>query len=249
MVNKISLLQFVLLGCYYMLVDIFSSLDYYTCLDEDLVKEIIRYLFFYTGLLGFCPNKGKNWIELCSFGVVGKILNKIIIEVILSSKGMRFGGLALGCYAIFWALLRCNYGGMIPYSFRVSRQLSSGLGLAFVWWSWCVLRSVFYNWKDFLAHLLPAGTPLFLCPLIVIIESIRIMIRPITLAVRLVANITMGHLVLALMGAKRVIRVMNLVSGAYVVFEFFVCGLQAYVFFLLVNLYRMDHPDCISYKK
>ena len=235
-----------------MLVDIFSSLDYYTCLSDDFLREmreIIRYFFFYMGLLGFCPNKGKIWIELCYFGVIGKITDKIIIEVILDSKGMRFGGLALGCYAIFWSLVRCNYGGMIPYSFRVSRQLSTGLGLAFVWWYWCMLRYVFYNWKNFLAHLLPAGTPLFLCPLIIIIESIRILIRPITLAVRLVANITIGHLVLALMGTGRVIRAINVVSSAYIVFEFFVCGLQAYVFFLLVNLYRVDHPDYAPYRK
>ena len=90
---------------------------------------------------------------------------------------------------------------------------------------------------------------MFLCPLIIIIESIRILIRPITLAVRLVANITIGHLVLALMGTGRVIRAINVVSSAYIVFEFFVCGLQAYVFFLLVNLYRVDHPDYAPYRK
>ena len=82
---------------------------------------------------------------------------------------------------------------------------------------------------------------MFLCPLIVVIERTRLLIRPITLAVRLVANITIGHLVLSLMGVREVVRVINLVIGCYVLFEFFVCGLQAYVFNLLVMLYRMDH--------
>jgi F-type H+-transporting ATPase subunit a len=84
---------------------------------------------------------------------------------------------------------------------------------------------------------------LLLCPLIVLIERVSVLIRPVTLAVRLVANITIGHLVLALIGASRIIGIISFVFGAYVLFEFFVCGLQAYVFTLLVNLYRIDHPD------
>lgn len=75
------------------------------------------------------------------------------------------------------------------------------------------------------------------------IERVSILIRPVTLAVRLVANITIGHLVLALIGSRRIIGIQSLVFGAYVLFEFFVCGLQAYVFTLLVSLYRVDHSD------
>lgn len=230
-----------------MLTDIFSSLDYHTYLNEDLLRSFMRYLFFYIGVLGLCPNKGKMWVQLCSFGIIVKNLNEMIIGIVLDSKGIRFGGLSLGCCSVFWVLLECNYGGMIPYRFRVSSQLSAGLRIALIWWSWCVLRAICYNWKSFLAHLLPVGTPLYLCFLMVVIESIRILIRPITLAVRLVANITIGHLMLALIGAGRVIRAINIVSGAYVMFEFFVCGLQAYVFSLLVSLYRIDHPDYTSH--
>ncbi len=60
---------------------------------------------------------------------------------------------------------------------------------------------------------------------------------------RLVANMTMGHLVLGLMGDK-MIGVGRLIVGGYMLFEFFVCRLQSYVFTLLVRLYRSDHPDC-----
>jgi hypothetical protein len=84
-----------------MLVDIFSSLDYYTYFDEDLSRFVIRYFFFYIGVLGICPNKGKIWVRLCPFRVVRKSLDKIVVGVVLDSKGARFGGLALGCYSIF----------------------------------------------------------------------------------------------------------------------------------------------------
>nr|AGS17918.1 ATP synthase F0 subunit 6 [Anodonta anatina]AGS17932.1 ATP synthase F0 subunit 6 [Anodonta anatina] len=226
-----------------MLVDIFSSLDYYTYVDEDLLSFVFSYLFFYTGILGVCPNKGKLWVSLCPFSVMMKNFDKMIVGVVSDSEGVRFGGLMLGCYSIFWVLLSCNYGGMVPAGFSVSSQLSAGLGLAFVWWFWPVFSAFCYNWKSFLAHLLPTGTPLFLCPLMILIESTSILIRPVTLAVRLVANITMGHLVLALMGASSIVGITSLAFGAYVLFEFFVCGLQAYVFTLLVSLYSMEHPS------
>ena len=226
-----------------MLVDIFSSLDYYTYISEETSNLILGYFFFYVGVLGVCPNKGKLWIGLSPFGMVTSKLDSMLIGVVLDSKGMRFGGLVLGCYGVFWILLRCNFGGMVPAGFRVSRQLSVGLSLGFIWWLWSVFRGLCFNWKEFLAHLLPTSTPLLLCPLMVLIERVRILIRPVTLAVRLVANITMGHLVLSLIGAGSIIGIGSLAFGAYVLFEFFVCGLQAYVFTLLVSLYRMDHPD------
>ncbi len=94
-----------------------------------------------------------------------------------------------------------------------------------------------------MAHLLPLGTPVALCPLMVLIETVSVVIRPITLSVRLVANITMGHLMLSLVGESLVGSFRMGVLGPYVLFEFFVCGLQAYVFSLLVVLYRADHPD------
>nr|UWM10882.1 ATP synthase F0 subunit 6 [Cuneopsis celtiformis] len=226
-----------------MLVDIFSSLDYYSYIDQDVLDFIVSYFFFCVGVLGVCPNKGKCWVELSPFCVMSTKLDSMLVGIVLGYGGVRFGGLVLGCYGVFWVLLSCNFGGMVPFGFSISSQLSMGLGLSIVWWLWPVFSAACFNWKEFLAHLLPIGTPVFLCPLMVLIESVSILVRPITLAVRLVANITMGHLVLGLMGANGIIGAGSLVFGAYVLFEFFVCGLQAYVFILLVNLYSEDHPD------
>nr|AIC07022.1 ATP synthase F0 subunit 6 [Lamprotula gottschei] len=226
-----------------MLVDIFSSLDYHTYVSQDVSSFVMSYFFFYMGVLGVCPNKGKTWVGFSPFSLISSSLDSMLIGVVLDSGGMRFGGLVLGCYSIFWVLLSCNFGGMVPAGFSISSQLSVGLGLSFVWWFWVIFSALCFNWKSFLAHLLPVGTPMLLCPLMVLIESTSILIRPITLAVRLVANITMGHLVLSLMGAGSIIGIGSLAFGAYVLFEFFVCGLQAYVFTLLVCLYSMDHSS------
>ncbi len=99
---------------------------------------------------------------------------------------------------------------------------------------------------------MPSGRPVGLIPLLVLIERVRVLIRPITLGVRLAANITMGHLILHVIGEYvvgffyRVSIFGRLVGGVvmlgYVIFEFAVRFLQAYVFVLLVGLYSSDHP-------
>lgn len=94
-----------------------------------------------------------------------------------------------------------------------------------------------------LAHLVPMGTPIGLMPFIVLIEIVRSLIRPITLRVRLVANIIAGHLLLTLLSNR--VYVLNIpiliVSlGALLCLSILECGvsiIQAYVFRVLRTLY------------
>lgn len=167
----------------------------------------------------------------------------MVFRIVEDCNGNRFGGFRIGYVAIFFTILCLNFSGIVPGSFRLTSQLSVGVFFGLVWWFWSVISGFFLSCKKSLGHLLPIGTPWILCPIIILIETVRLLIRPITLSVRLVANITMGHLVLRLMGDS-MIGVGRLIVGGYVLFEFFVCRLQSYVFTLLVRLYRSDHPDC-----
>lgn len=103
----------------------------------------------------------------------------------------------------------------------------------------------FFN--DTIAHLTPIGTPSILIPFIVIIESIRIIIRPLTLAIRLTANIIAGHLLLTLLGNSGELIKSNLILiiiiiGQTILFmlELSVSIIQAYVFSVLIVLYRRE---------
>jgi F-type H+-transporting ATPase subunit a len=90
----------------------------------------------------------------------------------------------------------------------------------------------------------PVGTPTLLLPLMVIIESISILIRPLTLAIRLVANIIAGHLLLSLVGRKIAIAVAVIptyaVQTGLVLLELAVAAIQSYVFVVLLTLYSKE---------
>ncbi|KYN50574.1 ATP synthase subunit a, partial [Trachymyrmex cornetzi] len=98
-----------------------------------------------------------------------------------------------------------------------------------------------------LAHLTSSGTPPILIPFIVIIESISLIIRPLTLAIRLTANIIAGHLLLTLLGSSG-ININNLSTLSILIFtqillltlEIAVSLIQAYVFSILSTLYRRE---------
>ena len=95
-----------------------------------------------------------------------------------------------------------------------------------------------------IAHLVPSGTPLALMPFMVLIESIRTVIRPITLSVRLAANMIAGHLLLSLCGGGFLSMVIGVRAfiGQTLLFrlEIAVALIQSYVFITLVTLYSRE---------
>lgn len=93
-----------------------------------------------------------------------------------------------------------------------------------------------------IAHLAPIGAPSMLIPFLVIIETVSILIRPLTLTVRLLANISAGHIVLSIISRclnSFSITIFIILIG-YNFFEFFVSFVQAYVFILLLKSYSNE---------
>lgn len=97
-----------------------------------------------------------------------------------------------------------------------------------------------------LAHLLPQGTPTLLIMFMVIIEIVSNIIRPITLCVRLTANLIAGHLLMSLLGnsllrIRKLRAIISLASPiALTVLESAVACIQAYVFITLITLYTTE---------
>nr|YP_008593441.1 ATP synthase F0 subunit 6 [Champsodon cf. snyderi CBM-ZF 10876]BAN83383.1 ATPase subunit 6 [Champsodon cf. snyderi CBM-ZF 10876] len=154
----------------------------------------------------------------------------------------------LGALMIF--IITLNVMGLLPYTFTPTAQLSFNMALAFPIWLATVIIGFRNQPTPSLAHFLPEGTPPPLIPVLIIIETISLFIRPIALAVRLTANLTAGHLLIHLLSLATylLIFIMPLASLlAYVVLflltllEMAVAMIQAYVFVLLISLYLQEN--------
>lgn len=148
--------------------------------------------------------------------------------------------------SLFSLILFNNFIGLFPYIFTRTSHLVFTLTLALPLW----ISFIVYGWinhtQHIFAHLVPQGTPAVLMPFIVCIETIRNVIRPGTLAVRLTANIIAGHLLLTLIGntgpSISYILVSLLIAGqiALLILESAVAIIQSYVFAVLRTLYSRE---------
>nr|YP_009654577.1 ATP synthase F0 subunit 6 [Polypedates braueri]AMK46135.1 ATP synthase subunit 6 [Polypedates braueri]QCI03845.1 ATP synthase subunit 6 [Polypedates braueri]UKT59896.1 ATP synthase subunit 6 [Polypedates braueri] len=147
-------------------------------------------------------------------------------------------------------LLGMNLMGLLPYTFTPTTQLPLNLGLAIPLWLATVIVGFRNQFSASLAHFLPEGTPTLLIPILIIIETISLLIRPIALGVRLMANLTAGHLLIQLISAATMFMisfstVVSLISFAVLILltilEIAVAMIQAYVFVLLFSLYLHEN--------
>lgn len=147
-------------------------------------------------------------------------------------------------------LISLNILGLLPYTFTPTTQLSLNMGLAVPLWLATVLIGMRNQPTISLGHLLPEGTPTPLIPVLIIIETISLFIRPIALGVRLTANLTAGHLLIQLIATAVFVLgpIMPTVSilTAILLFllsllEVAVAMIQAYVFVLLLSLYLQEN--------
>lgn len=156
-------------------------------------------------------------------------------------KGSTFAFISLFSIIIFNNLI-----GLFPYVFTRTSHLTITLTLALPIW----LSFIIYGWinhtQHIFAHLVPQGTPALLIPFIVCIETIRNIIRPGTLAVRLAANMIAGHLLLTLLGntgpslSLLIINILILAQIALLILESAVAIIQSYVFAVLRTLYSRE---------
>jgi F-type H+-transporting ATPase subunit a len=167
-------------------------------------------------------------------------------------EGMRFFPLV---FSLFIFVLIANLLGLIPGFFTVTSHIIVTFTLAVLVIGTVIIYGFYKNGTHFLNLFVPTGVPVWLLPLMVAIEVISFVSRPISLSVRLFANMLAGHIalkifasfVVALAGAGlfAVLSPLPLVlTVALVALEFLVAVLQAYVFATLTCIYLNDalHP-------
>lgn len=139
-----------------------------------------------------------------------------------------------------------NLLGLFSYIFTSTSHIVISLSLSMPLWISFMIFGWFKNLNHIFIHLVPQGTPFVLIPFIVLIETIRNLIRPGTLSVRLAANIIAGHLLITLISNTG--RTLNLIflilillgQSLLIILELRVAIIQAYVFSVLRTLYRTE---------
>ena len=155
-------------------------------------------------------------------------------------------------FTLFFFVLMGNLLGMIPFGFTYTSHIAVTAALAImVIVLVTVVALIEHGWK-FFTYFFPDGAPVFLAPLIVPIEIISYLSRPVSLSIRLFANMVAGHVMLAVFaafvvtlgsfGAIGVIGALGPLALNVVLigFELLVAALQAYVFAILTCIYLHD---------
>ena len=155
-------------------------------------------------------------------------------------------------FTLFSFILTLNLIGMIPYNYSVTSQIIVSIGLSFTIWVFVTLTGFVRHGINYISMFFPQGAPLALAPLLVCIELVSYFARAISLGLRLAANISAGHLLLAIIGgfgwdmlkAGGLLMVGSVVPIGLIwilmFLEIAVAGIQAYVLTLLTTIYLND---------
>uniref|UniRef100_A0AAU6PC11 ATP synthase subunit a n=1 Tax=Tituria planata TaxID=3133672 RepID=A0AAU6PC11_9HEMI len=145
--------------------------------------------------------------------------------------------------SFFIFIMILNVVGLVPYVFTCSSHLVFSLGLGLPIWLGLMIFGWLSKSNHMFIHMVPVGTPFFLMPFMVMIESISNFIRPFSLAVRLSANMIAGHLLMSLLGESSegvFLMIFFFVFLIIFVFELAVSFIQSYVFVTLSVLYSSE---------
>jgi F-type H+-transporting ATPase subunit a len=148
-------------------------------------------------------------------------------------------------FSIFMFVLFGNFLGMVPYTFTFTSHIIVTFALALMVFVTVTVIAFARHGLHFFSFFLPEGTPWWLTPLVVPLEILSYFIRPVSLSIRLFANMMAGHTMLYVFGSFVVLLgvfgvLPFAVNIALTLFEFLVAGLQAYVFTILTCLYLKD---------
>lgn len=184
--------------------------------------------------------------------MVAELLYKFVADMVRDTIGPKGARYFPFIFSLFMFILMGNLLGLMPYSFTYTSHLAVTGGMALLIFFMVIGFGLFNHGLKFFSLFAPAGVPWFIYPILVPIEVISFFVRPLTLSVRLFANMMAGHIMLkvvagfaigaASMGAGYAALgiLPTFVNILLIAFEFLVAFIQAYVFAILTCVYLKD---------
>ena len=170
----------------------------------------------------------------------------LISKMISDTAGSKAKPYFSFIFSLFMFVLFCNMIGMLPYTFTVTGHIIVTFALAAVIFVGVTIIGFVNHGVGYLKLFIPSGVTVFLLPLTVIIEIISYLSRPVSLSVRLFANMMAGHTMLKVFGGF--VISLGIIGGwlplsftvALTALEILIAFLQAYVFAILTCIYLND---------
>jgi F-type H+-transporting ATPase subunit a len=183
------------------------------------------------------PGRWQSMVELSYEFVAGMLKDNV------GSGGRQYFPFI---FSLFMFILFANLIGLLPYSFTVTSHIIVTFAMALFVFLGVTMIALAKHGFHFFSMFMPKGVPVFLAPILVPIEIVSYLSRPVSLSVRLFANMMAGHTMMKIFAAF--IIPLGLLGGwaplavnvALTGFEFLVAFLQAYVFTVLTCLYLND---------
>lgn len=187
--------------------------------------------------------------------VAAEMLYEFIANMIRTNIGPEGRQYFPLVFTLFMVVLMGNLLGMLPFSFTYTSHIAVTAGLAVAVFLLVIVMAFYRHGLHFLSLFAPPGLPFILYPLIVPLELISFFVRPITLSVRLFANMMAGHLMLKVFAGFSVAMLAMGIPGFFAAllpmgfnvlligFEIMIALLHAYVFSVLCCIYLKDTVD------
>jgi F-type H+-transporting ATPase subunit a len=206
-------------------------------------------LWLGTSNKGLIPTKLQVTVEKLFF-FVGNIVKVNI--------GTREAEVFPYAVTLFLFLAVGNAMGLLPYAFSFTSQIVVTIGIAVAVFIASIIVGIRTQGTRYIRHFCPAGIPSYLVPFFVIIELMSFLFRPISLGVRLFANMVAGHIMIKVIAGFAVsissVAVLTPLAAVPIafdvllnIFKLAVCGLQAYVFVILSCMYLAESLETASH--
>lgn len=215
----------------------------FMCLTVLLICSV-----FYAGTAGeegSAPGRLSVAIEWIFF-FIGDILKTNI-----GKNGTKFFPYMI---SLFMFVLVGNLVGLFPFAFSFTSQIVVTLGLAMIVFLASVVIGFLKQGLRYFRHFCPEGIPIYLAPFFVVIEMMSFLFRPISLGMRLFANMVAGHIMIKVI-AGFAVSIASVAAVSYFavvpvfvnvflnLFKLVVCVLQAYVFVVLTCIYLSESVE------
>jgi ATP synthase subunit 6 len=204
-----------------------------------LVIVAIIISFLYTQSLNFLKLVPTN-LQIVLEKTYGFILSIVVEQT--GSRGLKFFPIL---FVLFNFILISNLVGLMPFGFTITAHIALTLFLSLSFFIGWIIQGLQFLGFKFFNIFLPKNIPLWLLPLLCVIEILSFLIRPLSLSIRLFANMLAGHISLYILGsATLVLGIFSFLPFffiiAFFILEAGIAFLQAYVFTILLAIYLAD---------